>query len=79
MGVAFIGRGLGMVAAVVPGGVVTPAAIVNVATTETYRLTTETGETLKTETGDYLERHYYMLATEAGDRLLTEESQLLEV
>ena len=77
MGVAFIGRGLGVVAAVVPGGVVTPAAIL--AQAETYRITTETGEPLRTQTGDYLERHFYSLATEASDRLLTEESQLLEV
>jgi hypothetical protein len=79
MGVAFIGRGLGMMAAVVPGGVVTPAAIVNVATAETYRLTTETGDVLRAETGDYLARHYYMLATEAGDRIVTEDGLLIEV
>ena len=54
MGVAFVGRGLGMVAAVVPGGVVTPAAIVNVATAETYRLRTENSDTLTTEAGDYI-------------------------
>ncbi len=74
---AFIGRGLGMMAAVVPLGVVTPPAFFD--SGDTYRLTTETGETLKTETGDYIERNFYSLATEAGDRLLTEESQLLEV
>ena len=56
MGVAFVGRGLGVVAAVVPGGVVTPAAIVNVATAETYRLRTENSDTLTTETGDYISR-----------------------
>lgn len=77
MGVAFVGRGLGVVAAVVPGGVVTPAAFLVQA--ETYRITTETGEPLRTQTGDYLARHFYSLATEASDRLLTEESQLLEV
>ena len=77
MAIGFVGKGLGMVAAVVPLGVVTPPAFF--ATGDTYRLTTETGDALRTETGDYLERHYYMLATEAGDRLLTEDSQLLEV
>jgi len=46
---------------------------------ETYRITTETGEPLQTQTGEYLARHFYILYTEASDRLLTEESQLLEV
>jgi hypothetical protein len=77
MAIGFVGKGLGMMAAVVPLGVVTPPAFFD--SGDTYRLTTETGDALKTETGDYIERHYYMLATEAGDRLLTEESQLLEV
>jgi hypothetical protein len=46
MGVAFIGRGLGMVAAVVPGGVVTPSVFA-----ETYRLLVATGYYLMTESG----------------------------
>lgn len=77
MAIGFVGKGLGMMAAVVPLGVVTPPAFF--AAGATYRLTTETGDTLTTETGDYLETHFYTLATEAGDRLLTEDSQLLEV
>ena len=79
MGVASVGRGLGMVAAVVPGGVVTPAAIVNVATAETFRITSENGDSIKTEAGDFLARHFYTLATEAGDRIVTEDQLLIEV
>ncbi|MGA0336096.1 MAG: hypothetical protein ACO3LD_07580 [Luminiphilus sp.] len=79
MGVAFVGRGLGMVAAVVPGGVVTPQAIVNVTAAETYRLTAENGDTLLAENGGYLTRHFFTLASEAGDRILTEDSLLIEV
>lgn len=81
MGVAFIGRGLGMVAAVVPGGVVTPQTIVSPqpAASETYRLTDENGDTLLAENGDYLARHYFTLANEAGNRILTEDSLLIEV
>lgn len=77
MGVAFVGKGLGFVAAVVPGGVVTPAVFLT--QPQTYRITTEAGDTIKTEAGDYLARHFYSLATEAGDRLMTEDSLLLEV
>jgi len=79
MGIAFVGRGLGIVAAVVPGGVVTPQAIVNVTAAETYRLTAENGDTLLAENGDYLTRHFFSLANEAGDRILTEDSLLIEV
>lgn len=77
MAIGFVGKGLGMMAAVVPLGVVTPPAFFDAG--DTYRLTTETGDAIKTASGDYLERHFYSLATAAGDRLLTEDSQLLEV
>lgn len=79
MGAAFVGRGLGMIAAVVPGGVVTPAAIVNTVAAETFRITSETGEAIRTENGDFLARHYYTLASEAGDRIVTEDQLLIEV
>jgi len=77
MAIGFVGKGLGFMAAVVPLGVVTPPAFF--AAGDTYRLTTETGDTLKTETGDYIERHFYTLATEAGDSIVTETGELLEV
>ena len=57
MAIGFVGKGLGMMAAVVPLGVVTPAAIIGsgeTATVETYRVKTETADTLMTESGDYL-------------------------
>ena len=82
MGVAFVGRGLGMIGAVVPGGVVTPQAIAtpqSVTPAETYRLTAENGDTLLAENGDYLTRHFFSLANEAGDRILTEDQLLIEV
>ena len=82
MGVAFVGRGLGMIGAVVPGGVVTPQAIAtpqSVTPAETYRLTAENGDTLLFENGDYLARHFFSLADEAGDRILTEDQLLIEV
>lgn len=50
MGVAFVGKGLGMLAAVVPGGVVTPSVFI----TATYRILAETGFSLVTETSQYL-------------------------
>jgi len=88
MAFSFVGKGLGMVAAVVPLGVVTPAAILGGGggggggggvVVETFRLTTETGKQLKTETGDFLARHFNSLATEAGDSIVTETGELLEV
>ena len=55
MAVAFVGRGLGMMAATVPLGVVTPAAITGGSTAAvTYRLLTEGSDNLATETGDLL-------------------------
>lgn len=52
MAVSFVGRGLGMMAAVVPLGVVTPPEIL--AASVTYRLLTEGSNNLATETGDLL-------------------------
>ena len=77
MAAGFVGKGLGFMAAVVPLGVVTPPAFFDVG--NTFRLTSETGETLKTETGDFLARHFNSLATEAGDSIVTETGELLEV
>ena len=77
MAVGFVGKGLGFMAAVVPLGVVTPPAFF--AAGNTFRLTAETGEKLKTETGDFLARHFNSLATEAGDSIVTETGELLEV
>lgn len=65
MAVTFVGKGLGLVASVIPSGVVTPSIFIT--PVETYRITTEGGEALRTETGDYIERHFYSLATAAGD------------
>jgi hypothetical protein len=80
MAVGFVGKGLGFMAAVVPLGVVTPAAILGGGVAvETFRLTSETGETLKTETGDFIARHFNSLASEAGDSIVTEAGELLEV
>jgi hypothetical protein len=80
MAVGFVGKGLGFMAAVVPLGVVTPQAILGGgAVVATFRLTAETGDTLKTETGDFLARHFNSLATEAGDSIVTETGELLEV
>jgi hypothetical protein len=82
MAVGFVGKGLGFMAAVVPLGVVTPPAILGSGggvVFETFRMTTETGDTLKTETGDFLARHFNSLATEAGDSIVTETGNLLEV
>ena len=77
MAIGFVGKGLGMMAAVVPLGVVTPQVFFSADVT--YRITTESGDSIKTETGDYLERHFYKLVSEAGDSILTEDSLLLEV
>jgi len=77
MAVGFVGKGLGFMAAVVPLGVVTPPAFF--AAGNTFRLTAETGETLKTEAGEFLARHFNSLATEAGDSIVTETGELLEV
>lgn len=57
MAIGFVGKGLGMIAAVVPLGVLTPAAIIGSGETspvETYHIKTETEDTLTTESGDYL-------------------------
>lgn len=55
MAVTFVGRGLGLMAAVVPLGVVTPQAITGGAIpTVTYRLLTEGSDNLATENGDLL-------------------------
>lgn len=62
MAIGFVGKGLGMMAAVVPLGVVTPAAMLGVAATppappaETFRLKAENNDNLTTETGNYLTR-----------------------
>jgi hypothetical protein len=50
MAIGFIGKGLGMVSAVVPLGVVTPTAIL----AATARLLTETGNTITGENGNAL-------------------------
>lgn len=53
MAVSFVGKGLGVMAAVVPLGVVTPQAIVGgVSAAVTYRLLSEGGNTITTELGD---------------------------
>ena len=53
MAVGFVGKGLGVMAAVVPLGVVTPQAIVGgVSAAATYRLLSEGGNTITTELGD---------------------------
>ena len=53
MAVGFVGKGLGVMAAVVPLGVVTPQAIVGgVSAAVTYRLLSEGGNTITTELGD---------------------------
>ena len=55
MAVTFVGRGLGLMAAVVPLGVVTPQAIIGGPTAAaTYRLLTEGSDNLATENGDLL-------------------------
>ena len=56
MAVTFVGRGLGLIAAVVPLGVVTPQAITGGggAAATTYRLLSEGSDNLATETGDIL-------------------------
>lgn len=55
MAVTFVGRGLGLMAAVVPLGVVTPQAITGGSTAAvTYRLLTEGSDNLATENGDLL-------------------------
>jgi hypothetical protein len=55
MAVAFVGRGLGLMAATVPLGVVTPQAITGGgAAATTYRLLSEGGDNLATETSDLL-------------------------
>jgi hypothetical protein len=55
MAVTFVGRGLGLMAATVPLGVVTPQAITGGgAAAITYRLLSEGGDNLATETGDLL-------------------------
>ena len=53
MAVTFVGRGLGLMAATVPLGVVTPQAITGGGAT-TYRLLSEGGDNLATETGDII-------------------------
>jgi hypothetical protein len=50
MAIGFVGKGLGMMAAVVPLGVVTPPAIL----AATARLRTEAGDTITGENGDAL-------------------------
>jgi hypothetical protein len=50
MAIGFVGKGLGMMAAVVPLGVVTPPAIL----AATARLLTETGNTITGENGNAL-------------------------
>lgn len=53
MAVGFVGKGLGVMAAVVPLGVVTPQAITgSVSAAATYRLLSEGGDTITTEQGD---------------------------
>ena len=53
MAVGFVGKGLGVMAAVVPLGVVTPPGIVGrVPAAVTYRLLSEGGNTITTELGD---------------------------
>jgi hypothetical protein len=86
MGVGFVGRGLGMLAAVTPVGVVTPSAIAGGAVpapsqpaAETYRLTTEDLLAIVTESGDNLERTFFALTAESSDRVLTEDGELVEV
>ena len=56
MAVSFVGRGLGLMAAVVPLGMVTPQAITGGggAAATTYRLLSEGGDNLATETGDLI-------------------------
>lgn len=54
MAVSFVGRGLGLMAAVVPLGVVTPQAITGGGGATTYRLLSEGGDNLATENGDLL-------------------------
>jgi Na+-transporting NADH:ubiquinone oxidoreductase subunit NqrF len=57
MAVGFVGKGLGFMAAVVPLGVVTPQAITGGgAAATTYRLLSEGGDNLATETSDLLRR-----------------------
>jgi len=70
-----------MIAAITPVGVVTPASIVSptAPAAETYRITTELGDTLVTEAGVNIARHFNTLASEAGDRIVTEDNYLLEV
>lgn len=56
MAVSFVGRGLGLMAATVPLGVVTPQAITGGggSAATTYRLLSEGSDNLATETGDLL-------------------------
>lgn len=55
MAVSFVGRGLGLMAAVVPLGVVTPQAITGGGGgATTYRLLSEGSDNLATETGDLI-------------------------
>jgi hypothetical protein len=55
MASAFVGKGLGIVSANAPAGVVTPYLLTQSGLQiETYRITTESGDQIKSESGDFL-------------------------
>lgn len=55
MAVSIVGKGLGMIAAVAPVAVVTPAVIIeNETQQQTYRLLAESSDKIQSENGDYI-------------------------